>query len=341
MSGVVEIKGRAFVARSSHLIEASLRVGASAVALVDETGETRLEFPFEQLKFDPPLGSTERRATLPDGTLFETADHIAVGLVLHDDLGSSLSNAERFGPRLILVVAASLLGVFAIWKYALPALVWVAVALTPEPLRDAIDAGSLQFVDVAIADPSGLTAERKSEVQEIFLNLTDALPDVDGRNLTLHFRDMPGLGPNAMALPGGTILITDALVTEFGDDDVIAAVLGHELGHVLEDHGLTQLYRSLGIYVLVALIAGDTGPILEDILLEGGVIMSLSFSREHEAAADQFGLRLSKQTGYDPAGLITFFEALPDAAQTESTWGSTHPASGERIEAIREFLRND
>ena len=86
------------------------------------------------------------------------------------------------------------------------------------------------------------------------------------------------------------------------------------------------------------MIAGDTGPILEYILLEGGVILSLQYSRRHEPSADQFGLRLTERAGYDPAGLITFFEALPDSGQEDSSWDSTHPASGARINAIREFL---
>jgi len=89
---------------------------------------------------------------------------------------------------------------------------------------------------------------------------------------------------------------------------------------------------------MVALIAGDTGPVLEDILLEGGVLVSLSFSRQHEESADQFGLKLSDAAGYDPAGLLTFFQALPDADQTESSWNSTHPSSGERIGAIQLYL---
>ncbi|NNE88537.1 MAG: M48 family metallopeptidase [Silicimonas sp.] len=338
---MVEIKGRAFLARSSRLIDGALLVGDRTAALLDADGETRLEFARSDLKFDLPLGSADRRATLPDGTLFETSDRVAVALVQDDDLGGALSNAETFGPRLAWVIVASVAGVFAIWKFALPALVWLAVALTPEALRDTIDATSLRFLDATLSEPTQLSAMRQSEVKDIFQSLTTLLPEEKNRDFSLHFRDMPGLGPNALALPGGAMVITDALVTDFTDNDVIAAVLGHELGHVVEDHGLTQLYRSLGIYVLVALIAGDTGPILEDILLEGGVIMSFSFSRAHETSADQFGLRLSDQAGYDPSALITFFETLPDADQSESGWGSTHPASGARIEAIEEFLRSN
>lgn len=342
VSGAINIAGRAFLARSSRQIDATLVVGVHTVQLVASDDAVLLEFPKQDLNFDAQLGSADRRATLPDGTLFETGDHIAVKLVTGDDLGAKLNRAERFGPRLLWVVAASLAGVFAIWKFALPALVWVAVVMTPEPLRDGIDAGSLQVMDRIFSKPSALSDARKKETQDIFDTLAAQVPESEKRGLHLNFRSMPGLGPNAMALPGGTIVVTDTLINMFADDpDVIAAVIGHEMGHVIEDHGLTQLYRSLGIYVLVALIAGDTGPILEDILLEGGVILSLSFSREHEASADRFGLRLANETGYDPAGLMRFFEVLPDADETETGWKSTHPSSGARIKAIEEFIQQN
>jgi Zn-dependent protease with chaperone function len=145
------------------------------------------------------------------------------------------------------------------------------------------------------------------------------------------------MGPNALAMPGGTVVLSDALVEQF-DRDVVAAVLGHEIAHVMEDHSLQRLYRSLGIYVMVALIAGETGPLLEDLLLEGNVLLSLSFSRNQEAAADQIALRLSEAAGYDPAGLKAFFETLAAQVGDGGGWFSTHPGNSDRIADIDAYL---
>lgn len=133
--------------------------------------------------------------------------------------------------------------------------------------------------------------------------------------------------------------MTDALWSEFQDIDLIAGVLGHELGHVTEQHGLSQLYRSLGIYVLVALIAGDTGPIIEDVLLEGGVLLSLRHSRQHEREADEKGVRLTMDAGYDPEGMARFFDWAADQG-AQGGWASTHPDPGERADDIREAARD-
>ena len=252
--------------------------------------------------------------------------------------GNVLHAAEGFNKRLVYVAVGALVGAFAVWRFALPAIVYFAVLMTPEPLKNAMDAGALQAFDRTIAQPTELSQARQEEVRAVFANLIRELDDPDETKFDLLFRSVPGIGPNAVALPGGTVVITDALVEGFPGNDVVAAVLGHELGHIVDNHGLTQLYRSLGFFVLVSLIAGETGPILEDILLEGGVILSLSYSREFEREADTFGLRLTRDAGYDPAALITFFESLPGSTDQESSWDSTHPSSGERIKAIREFI---
>lgn len=315
-----------------------MEIDAGFVTLRSEDGEKLTSFPQSELEFESPLGKADRRAALPDGTLFETSDHEGVQTVTGATAGNILHVAEGFNRRLIYVAIAALVGAFAIWRFALPAIVYVAVLMTPEPLKDAMDAGTLQAFDRLIAEPTELSPERQDEVRTIFANLIRELEDPDGSKFDLHFRSAPGIGPNAVALPGGTVVITDALVEGYPGNDVVAAVLGHELGHVVDNHGLTQLYRSLGFFFLVSLIAGETGPILEDILLEGGVIMSLSYSREFERDADAFGLQLTKDAGYDPAALITFFESLPGSTDEDSAWDSTHPSSGERINAIREFL---
>lgn len=336
----VKIPGRIFPARSSRAIPASLVVSPErSVVLADDS----TLFPLGdgvQPKFDMPVGRASRRLTLPDGSLFETEDHAAVDALDRGSMGLRLHRAERFRARLGLIAVLCFVGAWAVWRFALPAMVTVAVWLTPAPLEQAIDAGSMQSLDLTFAEPTTLSGEKQDTIQVIFDDLLSELPQDqrDNWDYTLLFRDIPGIGPNAMALPGGTIVITDALVKGFDDEDVIGSVLAHEIGHVVGRHGLQQLYQSLGIYILVALIAGDTGPILEEVLLEGGIVLSLSHSREHEREADDFGIRLAEEAGYDPAGLLRFFAALPDSGETDTDWLSTHPASGERIEAIQNYI---
>ncbi|MEL6168977.1 MAG: M48 family metallopeptidase [Pseudomonadota bacterium] len=341
MSETKILSGRAFPARTSREVVAHLQVSTSHAELVSATGEVLTRLHPKDIRFDMPIGRAPRRTTLPDGTLFETEDHAGVRSLNTRSFWERLQTLEVFGPRLAIFICLAVVGAWAIWRFALPALVSAAVTMTPPSLTRAMDEGTMRTIDLTMADPTELGTVRQIELEEVFKDLVEALPEGERhRTYQLEFRTMPGMGPNAFALPGGTVVMTDALVNGFPGDDVVAGVLGHELGHIVEAHGLRQLYRSLGTYVLIALIAGDTGPILEDVLLEGNLLLSLSHSRTHERDADDFGLRLADAAGYDPAGLLEFFDSLPDAEATDGSWWSTHPPSGERIEAIRDYIAN-
>ena len=198
------------------------------------------------------------------------------------------------------MVAFAFVAGFAVWRWGLGALVAVAVAFTPDALTRAVDDGHLAFADRTLADPSSLGADERERVRAVFRRLDAVAPTARFGDYKLVFRGMPKMGPNAFALPGGTIVVTDELVRAFPEPDVIAGVLGHEIAHVAEAHGLSQVYRSLGTYLLVAIVVGDVGPVLDDLLLEGGLLLSLSHSREHEREADRIGVTLAAKAGYDP-----------------------------------------
>ena len=134
--------------------------------------------------------------------------------------------------------------------------------------------------------------------------------------------------------------MTDQLVKRYPDNELLAGVLAHELGHVAHQHSLKQLYRALGMAGLVALIAGDSGPILEDLILEGNAFLSLSFSRQHEVEADAHSVKLMRDSDMNPAGIIKFFEAIEKkyGGSTMPSWMSTHPATEDRINAIKKLL---
>ncbi|NNK78449.1 MAG: M48 family metallopeptidase [Litoreibacter sp.] len=298
--------------------------------------------PRPEVQIDPPLGRTPRRLKFPDGTLFETEDHAGVELLEGRNAGGLLHRLEEFHPRLVGVVIIALAAIWLIWRHGLDVLVAAALFLTPPVLTEQIDAGTLRTLDLTLANPSDLGAEDQELAGEIFSDLLEALGSASGSDaeFQLVFRNMPGVGPNAFALPGGTVVLTDQFVSEFGDADILAGVLGHEIGHVVEQHGLKQVYRSLGIYILIAFMAGDTGPIIEEIILEGNLLLSLSYSRQHETAADRFGIELADRAGYDPEGLKSFFEALEGTGPELPRWMSTHPSGDRRVEEIDETIRS-
>lgn len=152
--------------------------------------------------------------------------------------------------------------------------------------------------------------------------------------------------PNAFALPGGKIGVHTGILRLMENDDQLATVIGHEVGHVNLQHGQqrvnAQAASQIGLSVLnIALAAGNVGYANEvSGLLGAGVNYGiiLPFSRDHEYEADQVGVTYMADAGYDPMQAVAFWQAMARASgggQKPPEWASTHPSDENRIERIR------
>lgn len=172
---------------------------------------------------------------------------------------------------------------------------------------------------------------------------------------TFSLIDMPV--PNAMALPGGQIFITRGMLDLGLDDDMLAAVLGHEIGHVTLEHykrmqRKATLLNVLGNLLVVGVMLGDQGNRPPDGVpydpregygpsrVQGAAAASMilgelllrSYSRDHEDEADSEGQRLSALAGYDPAGAQKVWDLMNHRAPQLREYGylQTHPFAEER-----------
>lgn len=147
---------------------------------------------------------------------------------------------------------------------------------------------------------------------------------------------------NAFAVPGGFLYVTRGILTHFGSEAALAAVLGHEIGHVTARHSVEQMSRAQ----LGGLLLGVGSILSEDVRRFGGLaqtglgILFLSYSRDDERQADMLGVRYSLRKDYDPREAVKVHRML--ARQTElrggsgvPSWLSTHPSSADRIERIQ------
>ena len=319
------------------------RTGTGEVAISPEDGGPSFS-EADIVEISSRLGTIPRRLTLIGGGVFETRDNDAVDALLAgrlDRASALLNRAEGFRPHLIGVAAAVLLTLWLAITYGLPAAANVAARVTPPAVVSLIDRGVLQSVEFAVLEPSALPQGRQDAIRAAFDELAEesSLAAADYR---LLFRNSEAVGPNAFALPGGTIVLTDALVRLARSDAEILGVLAHEIAHVEERHGLRQLYRALGLSVMISLIGADSGEIVDEVVGQAGLLLSLSYSRRFEAAADRRAIELMRAVEQDPGALASILERLliDCPACGARSWYKTHPAVGDRIEAIRGAARN-
>jgi Zn-dependent protease with chaperone function len=147
--------------------------------------------------------------------------------------------------------------------------------------------------------------------------------------------------PNAFALPGGRVVVTDDLIEMADQPDEIAGVLAHEIAHLEKRHVLANVIRqsSLGIMADIVLGGGGIGQTIAGASMN---VASLQYGREDETEADRLGRSYLRDSGLDPAGMGAFFEKIQELEQSEMKLPelfSSHPDSKRRaLEARRDAL---
>ena len=143
--------------------------------------------------------------------------------------------------------------------------------------------------------------------------------------------------PNALAVPGGLILVTTGLMDSVESANELAFVLGHELGHYHGRDHLRSLGRGLALAVLLGVIGSQGAP--GDLVGASTELTARSFNRDQESAADAFGLALVEAEFGHVRGATDFFSRLPEPesalARALSSYLATHPLSESRIEDMR------
>lgn len=343
--GAAIAKGDWHPAGSSRSVEALLVEAAGEVVAQPAAGGKALAGAgLSWLDISSRVGSIPRRVTFPDGSVFETWDNDGIDryLVARGKGGAGFVHwLEQFRLRLIVLVLVAFALGGVIYRWGVPALVEVAVLTTPPMVPQLMGQGTLATLDKTTFSVTKLPEARRKEIIDGFARIAAQSPR-GAKAYNLNFRDGGIIGPNAFALPDGTLVITDQLVELAGSEtEMLVGVLAHEIGHVELEHSLRQFYRAAGMTGLIMLIAGDVGSAMEDVLVQGGGLLALSYSRAAEAEADRRSVELMAKAGYDPTAIARFFGVLEDKLgdRSDTSILSTHPGTPERRKEITDYAR--
>lgn len=159
-----------------------------------------------------------------------------------------------------------------------------------------------------------------------------------------HFAVLDTMEKNAFACPGGMILITKGLIMTAQNEDELAAVIAHEIGHIVHRDGVSSIqqsrmtealtrtgtqaaatYGGSTVSTLVSVFEGSIDDVFKTIVVNG-------YSRSQEMAADEAALTYLAKAGYEPSAVRTLLDAMKQG--TGGGMLSTHPGTDDRIAAV-------
>ena len=287
-----------------------------------------------------------RQAYLPGGGVLHSADGPGWD-TWSRAAGRRVSLVERWTQSWRWTLAALLAAVLVLaagWRWGLPLAADGVAGLLPQAIERQLGEATLAQLDRHLLHPSKLPEQR---AQALRAQLAGALKRMPGGPAAVPWRlDLRdggevgghGVGANALALPGGQLIVTDAMVTLLADrPDVLLGVLGHEWGHLRQRHATRMLARDLLLAGAATVLVGDSSSLMA---LAPSLLARSAYSRDFELAADDDAARLLRAQGIAPQVMAELFARVrppgpagrrPDDAAGLAIAFSSHPPDAERV----------
>lgn len=297
-----------------------------------------LRQPLASLRIGERVGVARRFVELPGGASLEIVDNDGFDALLaaarHRPAGHRVRRLERHWRHALAAVLAVVLLSWVMLRYGAPALASRAVAVLPTSLDAQVGAGTLELLDRSVFKPSALPAARQARLHELFAAVAEGRAP-PGQRLRLELRRGGRVGPNAFALPSGTVVLTDELEALARHDDELRAVFAHEIGHVTGRHAMRMLLQQSGAALLAVALFGDVGSATGLVSAAPTVLVNAAYSRDLEREADEYAFRWMAEDGVSPRRLGELLARVEKSQGGGGRGGylASHPDITERVRA--------
>lgn len=180
---------------------------------------------------------------------------------------------------------------------------------------------------------------------------------VDKPRYPMHFFIVNDPAINAFALPGGYMVINSGLILKARRAAELQGVVGHEIAHVTQQHGVRAVIRSTGLFVVAQALLGDASGVAAVLANAGPMLINQAYSRDFEREADREGLALLRRARIDPLGMVDFFrlvqaeekrmlaevkdENARKVMEASRAFLGTHPETAERIDNLARAIARE
>lgn len=348
---MTSVTGQWYDSRTSAQVDAVCHVYDSGTVRVERLGDGKplLSLPRFDVKASPRLGNTPRRLYFPGGENLETRDNDAVDRLMNRfgrrsrlQIVHVLESHKRY---VLLALAGLLIFLWGSFRYGVPLAAKMIAYRLPPSVQTTASRHTLEILDRSVFQPSELGEAVQGRLTRHFVTV---LEDHPSYKITVEFRKGAHVGPNAFALPDGTIIFTDEMVGLAANDDELLAVLTHEIGHIAHRHAMrTVIQDSLLGFALLA-ITGDVSGSSELFLGLPVLLTEMAYSRQFEREADQYALGYLRSRKIPPSHFARLMRRIEEKASLGTRgsgrrwldYVSTHPETEDRFKVFEEGLQS-
>ncbi|MCC6586178.1 MAG: M48 family metallopeptidase [Bryobacterales bacterium] len=310
-----------------------LTIAGNAVHIRRESG-ARLEWPVD---LEWPIDEVRRGTATVSGTGVRLERNGGLVIVRDESILGALGwRAEPVGVGFgiigasgigLILLAMTAFAIFAAWQWGLPLVGQSLAKVVPiEWERRLGESVAAQYTAGGRTCP-----ELERPVTAIVDRLAATMPATPYR-FEVRVVDQPVV--NALAAPGGYIVVFRGLVTKTAAPEELAAVLAHEMGHVVERHSTQMVFRSAALWAIIAYVSGDPTSLGAQV---AGSLGELHFQRQQEEDADTAAMELLTRAHLKPDALVRVFQTLAKNGAEIPAYLSTHPRIEGRVERAQQW----
>lgn len=231
----------------------------------------------------------------------------------------------------LLVWSGLTAGILGLMVLIIPLLAEPIARSAPEPAHDWLG----RQVLTAVEQQFGVCEDPEAEA--VLAGFVDSLREESATSTEISLSFVEHEMPNALAAPGGNVVVFTGLMNLIEEPEELAAVVSHEIAHVEHRHPSSGLIRSMGFRFLASAVFGDFSFAAQ----MGHVLLNHSYTRENELEADARGVHYLNRAGYSSTGMKTAFERMQRSVGEQSMpYLSTHPSFDRRIDRLEDLVRS-
>ncbi len=321
----------------------TIRLMRTGLEITTESG-TRLWWPYQEVRQTQGFYAgeevrLEKGDEIPEALQISESAFLTALHRITPELATRFHDParRRVRAKLTLIAAIAVIGItIGLYFWGIPAMAGLVASRVPVTWEEHLG----EAVVEQLAPPPRRCTDpiRTRTIEEIMTVLTRTLP-----NSPYTFRVMVVNNPavNAFAAPGGYIVVFQGLLEQTQAAEELAAVLAHEVQHVVKRHATRMLIQHASTGLLLAALTGGASDPSAFGLEAARTLGVLRYSRGHEEEADAEGVRMLIAAGIDANGMITFFESLRGEGKGTPeflTYVSTHPSPTNRIKRLKSLV---